>query len=129
RTGEVLLRAEVDLLRTADLSFPQYNVLRILRGAGPGGLAIGGIAERMVNRDPDLTRLLDRLATRGLVRRSRDTGDRRVIVATITDASLELLAGLDKKVSDVHRNQLSHMSRVQLQTLGDLLVLARNPAG
>lgn len=129
RTGDVLLRAEVDVLRTADLSFPQYNVLRILRGAGPEGLPTGGIAERMVSRDPDLTRLLDRLERRGLVRRSRDSADRRVIIATITQAGIKLISGLDRKVSGVHRNQLSHMSPTQLKELGELLVLARNPTG
>lgn len=129
RTGDALLRGEVEVLRTAELSFPQYNVLRILRGAGRDGLPTGGIAERMVNRDPDLTRLLDRLEARRLVRRSRDGADRRVIVAAITEAGRKLLSRLDDRVSDVHRNQLRHMSRTQLQTLAELLVLARNPPG
>ena len=126
-TCDVLLRAEVDVLRTADLSFPQYNVLRILRGAGAEGLPTGGIAERMVNRDPDITRLLDRLEARGLVRRARDGRDRRVVVAGITAAGLAVLRPLDGPVTRVHRDQLAHMTRKELETLIGLLEKARTP--
>ena len=125
RTGDALLTGEVEVLRTAELSFAQYNVLRILRGAGASGASCGEIAERMVNRDPDLTRLLDRLEARGLVRRERDSEDRRVVVATITAAGRDLLGHLDAKVAAVHREQLRHMSRTQLETLSELLALAR----
>ena len=128
RTGDALLQGEVDILRTAELSFAQYNVLRILRGAGVSGASCGDIAERMVNRDPDLTRLLDRLETRGLVHRARAPEDRRVVVATITPAGRELLNQLDGKVAAVHRDQLGHLTREQLETLGELLALARTPS-
>ncbi|MDQ2669800.1 MAG: MarR family transcriptional regulator, partial [Gemmatimonadota bacterium] len=84
RTGDALLQREVEVLRTEGLGFAQYNVLRILRGAGEDGASCGDIAERMVNRDPDLTRLLDRLEAGGLVERSRLETDRRVVVAKIT---------------------------------------------
>lgn len=127
RTGDALLRREVEVLRTADLSFPQYNVLRILRGAGSDGLPTGSIADRMVTRDPDLTRLLDRLESRRLVSRSRSSSDRRVIVASVTEAGRRLLSRLDDKVSEVHRNQLQHLSRTELGTLAELLVRARTP--
>ena len=127
RTGDALLRREVEVLRTADLSFPQYNVLRILRGAGSDGLPTGSIADRMVTRDPDLTRLLDRLESRRLVSRSRSSSDRRVIVAAVTEAGRRLLSRLDDKVSEVHRNQLHHLSRTELGTLAELLVRARTP--
>src|SRR5262245_4731554 len=127
RTAGALLQGEEEVLKAADLSFAQYNVLRILRGAGSEGLACGEIAGRMVNRDPDITRLLDRLERRGLVRRSRDVEDRRVVVARITTAGLSLLETLDAPITKVHREQLRHMSRNQLDTLARLLEVARNP--
>ena len=99
RTGDALLRREVEVLRTADLSFPQYNVLRILRGAGSDGLPTGSIADRMVTRDPDLTRLLDRLESRRLVSRSRSSSDRRVIVAAVTEAGRRLLSLMKQESS------------------------------
>lgn len=125
RTGEALLAAEAALLKTADLSFAQYNVLRILRGARAAGLTCGEIASRMVNRDPDVTRLLDRLERRGLVRRAREERDRRVVVARISKAGLALLTRLDTPILRVHKEQLAHMTREQLQTLSALLELAR----
>ena len=127
RTADALLEPEAALLREADLSFAQYNVLRILRGAGAEGLPCGEIAERMVNRDPDITRLLDRLETRGLVRRARDGRDRRVVVAGITAAGLAVLGPLDVPVTRVHRDQLAHMTRKELETLIELLEKARTP--
>ena len=126
RTGDALLQGEIEVLRSAELTFPQYNVLRILRGAGVAGASCGEIGERMVNRDPDLTRLLDRLETRGLVSRSRDANDRRVVVASITEEGKAVLKSLDGAVARVHREQLRHMSRRQLETLAELLALARN---
>ena len=127
RTADALLQAEVDVLRSAELTFAQYNVLRILRGAGATGAACGVIAERMVNRDPDITRLLDRLEARGLVERSRHAEDRRVVVAAITETGRALLKSLDAPVARAHRDQLRHMSRAQMEKLAGLLVLARTP--
>jgi DNA-binding MarR family transcriptional regulator len=129
RTADHLLRDETQLLKSVELSFAQYNVLRILRGAEPEGLTCGAIAERMVNRDPDITRLLDRLEGRRLVGRSRDKDDRRVVVARITATGLKLLGQLDEPIDLLHREQLAHMSRKQLETLAELLELARHPAG
>jgi DNA-binding MarR family transcriptional regulator len=128
RTGDALLQREVEILRTEELGFAQYNVLRILRGAGERGASCGDIAERMVNRDPDLTRLLDRLEARGLVERARLATDRRVVVAKVTAKGRSLLGRLDDRVADAHREQLRHMSREQLERLAELLALARAPA-
>ena len=125
RTADHLLRGEVEVLRTADLTFPQYNVLRILRGAGSQGLSCGEISDRMVTRDSDITRLLDRLEARDLVDRGRDERDRRVVVQRITAEGLALLKGLDEPVQRVHQRQLRHMSRTQLRQLTELLELAR----
>ena len=126
RTADYLLRGEIEVLREAELTFPQYNVLRILRGAGGDGITCGGISERMVTRDSDITRLLDRLEARGLAERVRDARDRRVIVSRITRQGLRLLEELDEPVARVHTRQFQHMSRTQLQTLGRLLQVARD---
>jgi DNA-binding MarR family transcriptional regulator len=115
-----LLRAEIEVLRVADLTFPQYNVLRILRGARPDALSNGTISQRMLTRDSDLTRLLDRLEARGLVGRVRDARDRRVVTAAITVAGLSLLRRLDGPVDRAHRARLDHMTRNQLETLRTL---------
>jgi len=114
-----------EVLKTADLSATQYNVLRILRGAVPDGLACGEISERMVTRDPDITRLLDRLEKRGLVARSREKADRRVVTARIADAGLELLKKLDETVTRMHKTQLGHLDTKAQEGLIRLLEQAR----
>src|SRR5687768_9529372 len=98
RTADQAAAPMNEVLRAANLSQSQYNILRILRGAGQEGLPCGEISDRMVRRDPDLTRLLDRLETRRLVTRERGTADRRVVLAFITDEGLELLESLDRQV-------------------------------
>jgi DNA-binding MarR family transcriptional regulator len=128
RTADLLGRKGVELLKAADLSPNQYNVLRILRGAGAEGLACGEIGERMVTRDPDVTRLLDRLEKRDLVKRAREKGDRRVVTARIAPAGLDLLKQLDEPVMQWHKSQLGHMDARQQETLIHLLELAREKA-
>jgi DNA-binding MarR family transcriptional regulator len=128
RTADRLLWGEVAVLREAGLTFPQYNVLRILRGARPGGLSCREISDRMVTQDSDLTRLLDRLETGGLVIRERDPQDRRVIMPRITGKGLAVLEQLDGPVAQVHRDQLKHMTKQQLETLAELLAAAREGA-
>jgi len=125
RTTDVLSRAPAHVLKSEDLSSTQYNVLRILRGA-PGGLPCGEIAHRMITRDPDITRLLDRLEKRGLISRSRPADDRRTVIAAISPAGLDLLARLDKPVQDTHRRQLSHLGPARLRALCDLLTDCRS---
>lgn len=115
-----LLRAEVEVLRVADLTFAQYNVLRILRGARSEALSCGTISQRMLTRDSDLTRLLDKLEERRLVRRDRDPRDRRTVTTTIAEAGLQLLRKLDGPVTRVHREHLKHMTPQQLETLRTL---------
>jgi DNA-binding MarR family transcriptional regulator len=127
-TADALMRSMADLLKGADLSPTQYNALRILRGAGPGGLPCGEIAERMVTRDPDITRLLDRLARRGLVERARDGRDRRVVTTTITRDGEALLGRLDDPVEQLHARQLSHLGERSLTRLVELLEKARQGA-
>ena len=125
RTADQLAVPMTDVLREAGLSLSQYNVLRILRGAGEEALPCGEISERMVRRDPDLTRLLDRLESRKLVARSRGTADRRVVRARITRDGLALLDTLDQNVEATIRRTLSHMPRERLNTLCELLEEAR----
>lgn len=125
RTADQLLQREVALLREHDLSFAQYNVLRILRGAGSTGLTCSEISERLVNRDPDVTRLLDRLESRELVRRSRDPRDRRVVLSNLTREGTALLGELDEPIVALHVQQLAHVDRGALQQLNDLLEEAR----
>jgi DNA-binding MarR family transcriptional regulator len=124
RTTDMLSRELVKVLKTADLSSTQYNVLRILRGA-PEGLPCGEIAKRMITRDPDITRLLDRLEKRSLISRSREVKDRRTVMTRITAEGLKFLARLDEPVQEAHRKQLGHLGRERLQALTELLRDAR----
>jgi len=124
RTTDMLSRRLSVVLKAEDLSSNQYNVLRILRGA-PGGLPCGEIGNRMITRDPDITRLLDRLEKRKLISRCRETRDRRMVTARIASDGLELLARMDEPVRAMHRSQLGHMGRERLLALTGLLKLAR----
>src|SRR5207302_9689773 len=117
RTCDLLSRGPAQFLKSEDLSPTQYNVLRILRGAPPAGLPCGEIASRMITRDPDITRLLDRLEKRELISRCRETKDRRTVMARITPEGLELLARLDEPVQAGHRRQLGHLGRERLRLL------------
>lgn len=125
RTADLLLRGEAEVLKTGDLTFAQYNVLRILRAAGEIGASCAQIGDRMVTRDPDVTRLLDRLERRGLVSRSREQTDRRVITIRISKDGKALLDKLDKPVEARNRELLEHMGRDKLRTLNSLLEEAR----
>ncbi len=125
RTADQLSAPMAEVLRGASLSQSQYNILRILRGAGPEGLACGEIADRMVRRDPDLTRLLDRLESRALVARARSTTDRRVVLASITKEGLALLTSLDKPVQASVKATLAHVPEERLRTLVEILEEAR----
>ena len=109
------------LKATADLTPNQYNVLRILRGSHPARLACGDIADRMISRDPDITRLIDRLSRRGLVARVRGRQDRRVVEVAITDKGREVLQGLDPHVNRMPKAMLGHLGARKLQQLGRLL--------
>lgn len=126
RTVERLSRGVAETLAAADLTPTQYNALRILRGAGEAGASCTDVSERMVTKDSDVTRLLDRLEARGLISRGREATDRRRVVTRITDEGLRVLAELDGPVAETHRRQLGHLGEKQLATLGELLKAARN---
>lgn len=121
RTAEHVSTQLAGVLKRADLTLTQYNVLRILRGAGEEGLTCGEISERMVTRDSDVTRLLDRLGKRGLITRERPETNRRIVVTRITGEGLSLLAELDGPVQEANRTAASHLGRARLKTLTELL--------
>ena len=112
------------LIKANGLTSAQYNVLRILRGAGPEGLPCNTIAERMISRDPDMTRLLDRMEKRDVISRERQKEDRRVVKARITDEGLKLLKKMDAPIRELHKSQFAHMTSARLKTLMDLLTEA-----
>ncbi len=101
RTTDVLEERFDRMVKPFGISMTQYNVLRILRGAGPGGRTCGEIGERLIAREPDVTRLLERLEKAGYIARTRDTADRRVVVTRITPAGLKLLDALDKPMREL----------------------------
>lgn len=126
RTADQLAMPMHEVLRDANLSSSQYNVLRILRGSAGEPLPCGEISERMIRRDPDLTRLLDRLESRGLVTRTRGVDDRRVVRAEITEEGLRLLASLDGAVEESVKKTLAHVPIARLRTLLEILDELRN---
>jgi DNA-binding MarR family transcriptional regulator len=106
------------LRTTAALTPNQYNVLRILRGSSPDGLTCSQIGDRMISRDPDVTRLADRLVRRGFARRARSEGDRRVVEVSITPSGLDVLKQLDRNMP---RELLGSLGEARLKALRDLL--------
>jgi MarR family transcriptional regulator, organic hydroperoxide resistance regulator len=122
KTADALSAQAEQLIKTSGLTGAQYNVLRILRGAGPDGLPCNGISERMISRDPDMTRMLDRMEARQWITRERQKEDRRVVKAHITEEGLKLLKKLDAPVRELHKNQFKHMSATRQKTLLELVI-------
>ena len=109
------------LKRSEGISQSQYNILRILRGARPKAVKISEIADRMITRDPDVTRLVDRLINQGLAQRERDSDDRRVVLVEITDAGLALLSRLDEPAGEYTEGAMAGLKPQELRTLDTLL--------
>lgn len=129
RTAADLTADLAEVFRASDLTWTQYNALRVLRGAGDQPVACGALGERLIARDADVTRLLDRLERQGLVARARDARDRRVVTAVLTDAGRAALAALDAPVAARHRAQLGHLGEARLKALLELLGdVARRPS-
>jgi DNA-binding MarR family transcriptional regulator len=120
RTLFELLAEPEALLKEHGISATQHNVLRILRGS-PRGPPLSRIAERMVARDPDLTRLIDRMQRLGLVERVRGEEDRRVILGRITKKGLRLCDKLDGPISDIHARQFKKLGKRRTRELIALL--------
>jgi len=125
RTADQLQGLVAEMLKPHGISPTQYNALRILRGAGAQGLACREIGERMIHRDPDITRLVNRLEGRGLVTRSRGRVDRRVMKTRITAAGLAMLRGLDRPVAEFQRRLLGGLGAARLRGLIRLLEAVR----
>jgi DNA-binding MarR family transcriptional regulator len=121
KAADTLGQQAEQLLKGSGLSATQYNVLRILRGAEPQGLACRAIGDRMISHDSDITRLLDRMEKRNLITRERQTDDRRVVKTRITSAGLAALKTLDAPVHQMHRRQFHHISVTRLKMLSSLL--------
>jgi DNA-binding MarR family transcriptional regulator len=121
RIADAFALESEQFLKSVGLTGAQYNVLRILRGAQPEGLACRAIGERMISHDPDITRLLDRMEKRGHITRERQTDDRRVVITRITPEGLATLKPLDEPVHVLHRRQFQHMPASRLNALVELL--------
>jgi DNA-binding MarR family transcriptional regulator len=129
RTAAILSHAVADALRPYGITPTQYNVLRILRGAGEQGLCRNEVRDRLVAQVPDVTRLLDRMEEMALVDRERAADDRRMVFTRITRKGIQLLARLDEPVARLHQRQLGHLGSTKLRTLVRLLAEARHGIG
>lgn len=128
RTAAVLEHSAAQAMKAYDLTPTQYNVLRILRGAGDAGLCRNDVGARLVRPVPDVTRLLDRMEETGLIARQRSGSDRRYVTTTITPAGLALLGRIDGEIDELHRRQIGHVPDERLQALMALLDEVRGPA-
>lgn len=126
RTWAVLEHALAEMLKPHGITPTQYNVLRILRGAGQKGLCRGEVVERMIARVPDATRLLDRMEAASLIARERSSEDRRFVTTHITEEGLRVLAALDDVVLATHRKQFAALDKTELRHLIKLLDLVRD---
>ncbi len=129
RTADELTRTTAALLRPHDLTIAQYNVLRILIGAGEKGLPCSEIGHRLITHDPDVTRLIDRLEKRSLVVRARDCADRRVVTVRITPTGTTLAEAcdLDRRTTAALAARFARFSQDDCQTLITLLEDLRDP--
>ncbi len=125
RTADLVRRAVASIIEPRGITVQQYNVLRILRGAGERGLPTLEIADRMIEQTPGITRLIDRLEAKKLVARERCATDRRQVFCRITPEGLELLAALDKPLTESEEGALGTLGQQELQQLLELLDRAR----
>jgi DNA-binding MarR family transcriptional regulator len=126
RTYDRLRMLEDDLFAGFELTAQQYNLLRLLRAARDPVPTLA-LAERLVSRAPDITRMLDKLEERGLLSRSRSTTDRRTVLVAIQPAGLALIDRISEPLRNCHRRQLGHLSASELKSLTALLKAARAP--
>ena len=128
RAADYVGQQTEQVLKPHGLTGTQYNVLRILRGAGPEGLPCKSVGDLMISHDPDMTRLLDRMEKRGLIGRERQKDDRRVVKTRITPAGLDILKKLDNPVREFHKRKFAHISGTKLKQLEELLGECQKPA-
>jgi len=127
RTYDRLRALEDELFARCDLTPQQYNVLRLLRSSRPETVPTLTLANRLVSRAPDITRMLDKLAERGLVTRDRLSDNRRVVRIGITESGVALLDQMAEPLRECHQRQLGHLKQADLKRLGELLRAARAP--
>jgi len=127
RTYEFLQQRVAELLKEHQLTPSQYNMLRILRGAEPDGVTCSQATERMLSPDPDITRLLDRMETNGLILRDRSKKDRRVVITRITERGLEVTNRIDAPLHHLFKQCLGRVSQQRLKELIDTLEALREP--
>jgi DNA-binding MarR family transcriptional regulator len=125
RTADLLRRTLSHVVDPEGITLQQYNVLRILRGAGEAGLPTLEIADRMIERSPGITRLLDRLEAKSLVRRARSSRDRRQVLCFITEAGLQLLARLDGPIAHAEDVFLKSLAGLDVERLIGILDAVR----
>ena len=127
RTYDRLRALEDELFAAYDLTPQQYNVLRLLKAERPTGVPTIALADRLVSRAPDITRMLDKLEQRGLIGRERPADNRRVVLVKCTPAGVALLEQIAEPLRACHERQLGHMKKADLQNLVRLLRAARSP--
>jgi DNA-binding MarR family transcriptional regulator len=126
RTAALIEHAGAEAFKPYGLTITQYNVLRILRGAGDEGLCRNEVGERLVTKVPDVTRLLDRMEAAGLIVRERGGQDRRFVATRITDKALKLLEKIDRELPAMHARQLGRVSQKRLRELISILEEVRS---
>ena len=126
RTRSVLSGELASIFRNAGLGEAQYNALRIAVASGSKGVRIDTIRRRLVDRDPDVSRLVDRLTRADLVERRSDPDDRRAVRILATEAGRRLARDLAQELDERHRRQLAHLTELELQALNHLLFKARH---
>jgi DNA-binding MarR family transcriptional regulator len=129
RTSDLLQRRFTELVEPLGISLQQHNVLRILRGAGKGGTPTLEIADRMIEKTPGITRLLDKLEAKRLVRRERCPEDRRQVLCWITERGSQLLAELDRPMASTGAGAMQSLTSAQLRSLISLLETIRGHLG
>ncbi len=128
RTHEFLNQRLSEFLKQFQLTPTQYNMLRILRGAGADGVTCSQACERMITPDPDITRLLDRMEHQGWLQRERSTQDRRVVISRITERGLELANRIDAPLAQHLDQLLGHIDRGTFLDLIEILESLRGSA-
>jgi DNA-binding MarR family transcriptional regulator len=129
RMADVFTRALIEILAPFRLTLSQYSVLQALRHTNPEGMTCGEVSQRLSTRDPDITRLLDRLELLGLVARRRERPDRRVVRTQITEAGAGVLNAVDKLVEELQARHLGHLGLKKLATFSALLKLTSAAGG
>jgi DNA-binding MarR family transcriptional regulator len=125
RTHALLSDEVAELFKQHHLSQPLYNVLKVVARMGRAGMPSQSIAQYMVARDPDITRLVDRLQKDRLIERERDEQDRRIVRVRVTQSGIDVIQKLDPLIWKFHQQQLGHLSQKKLELLNQLLVEAR----